>query len=92
MAYEVIADEIVLESLTVSLKDYLSEYKEILDSAIRRLKLCGEEWNDEDYNSLLSAINSFKRDLENISKDNNSLFNEINKKIDAIHELHQLKI
>ena len=54
--------------------------------------LATKEWDDEDFNSLLSAINSFMADMESVEKGSSQLIERINNKISAIHELHSLKI
>lgn len=89
---EVIVDEQALASVSDGLKTYVTEYKAMLEDAIRKLKTNSGDWNDEDFNSLLSAINSFMADVDKVENGANQLITRINKKIAAIHELHSMKI
>ena len=89
---ELIIDEQTLLEVADELNSYIFEYRDVLESAIRKLKLNSEDWNDEDFNSLLSAINSFTTDVDNIETCNNQLVNRIRKKIEEIHRLHSLKV
>lgn len=89
---EVIIDEQALADVANALAVYTKEYKEMLEAAIRKIKLNSTDWNDEDFNALLSAISSFMADVEAIEDESKQLFARIETKIDAIHELHSLKI
>ena len=89
---EVIVDEQALASISAGLKTYITEYKAMLEDAIRKLKTNSGDWNDEDFNSLLSAINSFMADVDKVENGTNQLITRINEKIAAIHELHNIKI
>lgn len=89
---EVIVDEQALASISDGLKTYITEYKAMLEDAIRKLKTNSGDWNDEDFNSLLSAINSFMADVDKVENGTNQLITRINEKITAIHELHNMKI
>lgn len=89
---EVIVDEQALASVSDGLKTYITEYKAMLEDAIRKLKTNSDDWNDEDFNSLLSAINSFMTDVNKVEKGSSQLMKRINEKIAAIHELHNMKL
>ena len=89
---EVIIDEQALADVANTLTVYTKEYREMLEAAIRKIKLNSTDWNDEDFNALLSAISSFMADVEVIEDKSKQLFARIENKIDAIHELHSLKI
>lgn len=89
---EVIVDEQALASVSDGLKTYITEYKEMLEDAIRKLKTNSDDWNDEDFNSILSAIISFTKEVNNVECETDQLLNRINEKIDAIHKLHNMKI
>lgn len=89
---EVIVDEQALASVSDGLKSYITEYKAMLEDAIRKLKTNSDDWNDEDFNCLLSAIYSFMADVEKVENETNQLINRINEKIAAIHDLHNIKI
>ena len=88
----VIVDEQALVSILDGLTTYITEYKMMLQDAIRKLKQNSVDWNDEDFNSLLSAINSFMADVDEIEKSTNQLANRIEEKIALIHKLHSMKI
>lgn len=89
---EVIVDEQALGEMSDCLKNYISQYREMLKDALRKIKLNSSDWNDEDFNSLLSAINSFNTDVDNVEEVTKQLIMRINEKIAAIHELHSMKI
>ena len=89
---EVIVDEQALLSVADSLTTYITDYKEMLEDALRKLKLNSEDWNDEDFNSLLSAINSFMPEVDKAEDEYKKLISKIKTKIDEIHELHNLII
>ncbi len=91
-ASEVIIDEQALLEVAKGINSYITDYKEMLESAIRKLKLNSDDWNDEDFNSLLSVINSFMVDVNKIENGTKQLSERISKKIDAIIELHSKKI
>lgn len=89
---EVIVDEQALVSVSDSMNTYIKAYRETLEGAIRKLKLNSEDWNDEDFNILLSAISAFRADIEEIEIGTNQLTERIKNKISAIHKLHNMKI
>lgn len=89
---EVIIDEQSLMAVAKAINRYSKEYKEALESALRRLKQNSDDWNDEDFNSLVSAIGSFMVDVEMIENGTNQLMERIQNKISAIHELHSMNI
>ena len=89
---EVIVDEQALMTVNSSITQYSSEFKNNIEDTIRKIKLNSSEWNDEDFNSLLSAINSFMADVDELEETTKSLSQRINNKIAAIHELHSMKI
>lgn len=89
---EVIIDEQALADVSNSLSVYTREYRETLETAIRKIKIGIKDWNDEDFNAILSAINSFMADVETIEGKSKHLQARIVNKIDAIHELHNIKM
>lgn len=89
---EIIIDEQALTSVSESINTYIQNYREALEDAIGKIKLSSEDWNDEDFNALLSAISSFMADIEGIENGTNQLTERIKNKISAIHELHNMKI
>ena len=89
---EVIVDEQALSSVSSSITKFSADCRANIEDAIRKIKLNSNEWNDEDFNRLLSAINSFMADVNNIDEATKNLNERINTKIVAIHELHSMKI
>lgn len=89
---EVIIDEQALSDVSNSLIVYVNEYRKMLETSIRNIKLNSDNWNDEDFNALLSAINSFMADIEMLEDEAKQLVVKIDNKINAIHELHSMKI
>ena len=90
--YEIIVDEQALVSVSDGLKTYIDEYKAMMEEAIRQIKQNNDDWNDEDFNRLLSAVNSFMENLDEIEQETDRLAGRINEKIAAIHKLHNIKI
>lgn len=89
---EVIIDEQALAAVSNTIETYIKNYRENFESGIRKLKVNSEDWNDEDFNSLLSAISFFKADIDTIDLEITRLKTRINAKIEAIHALHNMKI
>lgn len=89
---EVIVDEQALSSVSSSITKFSADCRANIEDAIRKIKLNSNEWNDEDFNRLLSAINSFMADVNGIDEATKTLNEIINNKIDAIHKLHSMKI
>lgn len=88
----VVLDEQALGAVADALTTYGKSYREALEEAVRSLNRLGNDWNDEDFNALLSAISSFLSDLEAIDGSSAALTTKIQEKIQAIHVLHAIKI
>lgn len=91
-ASEVIINEQALADVASSIRTYVASYREAIESAIRSIKANRSDWSDEDFSSLVSAVSSFLQDVEGIENATNQLVERINKKIDAIHLLHNKRI
>ncbi|MCI9517966.1 MAG: hypothetical protein HFK08_01760 [Clostridia bacterium] len=91
-ASEVIISEQALTAIASSIKTYVATIRESIMTTLRSLKANGSEWSDEDFNSLVSAINSFLTGIESMDNATNQLVERINNKIGAIHVLHNMKI
>lgn len=91
-ADEVIISEQALATVANSIKTYVSTIREAIMTTVRSIKANGSEWSDEDFNSLVSAINSFLTDIDGVDGATNQLVERINNKISAIHGLHNMKI
>lgn len=88
---EVIIDVESLTSVSNGINDYIKGIQEV-EEAIGQLKLGNEDWNDDDFIALSTAINSFVMDIEALKKITNQLSARIENKINAIHKLHSMKI
>ncbi len=91
-ASEVIINEQALEAVSKSIKTYVSSYREALVSALRSIGANSSDWNDEDFNSLVSAIGALIPDIDGIENATEQLVKRIDNKIEAIHILHGMKI
>lgn len=91
-ASEVIVNEQALADVAKSIRTYVSLLKEAIESAVRSIGANGSDWTDEDFDSLVSAVSSFLRDVESVENATNHLVERINNKISAIHVLHNIKI
>lgn len=89
---EVIINEQTLMSVSSEISKYSAGCQEMFEEVIRQIKQNSSEWNDEDYNSLLSAIKSFMADIEQINEKADILNKRINEKLSAVQELHSIKI
>ena len=89
---EIVVDVQALDSVSTDIKTYVKNYRESLQDAVRSLKQNSEEWNDEDFNALISAFSKFEQDFEEIENGSNQLVKRAGQKISAIHELHNIKI
>ena len=91
-ANEVIIDEEALLTVSDSLRGYIAEYRAAIANAVARLKLNSESWNDEDFNALVSAVNSFTADVVELEEIFARLTAKIQNKLTAIRALHNMKI
>lgn len=91
-ASEVIANEQALAAVLDGIKTYVSTYREIISTGVRGIKANSGDWSDEDFNSIVSAINSFLTDIDSMEDATNQLVTRIENKISAIHRLHNMKI
>lgn len=91
-AEEVIINEQALADVACSLTTYVSSTRETIEAAVRSIRANSSEWADEDFDSLVSAISSFLKDVEGVENTTNQLVERINNKISAIHVLHSMKI
>lgn len=91
-ASEVIVNEQALEDVASSIRNFVTAYREVIESAVRSIKANSSDWSDDDFNLLVSAVSSFLQDVEGIENATNQLVERINNKISAIHILHSMKI
>ena len=90
--FDAIIDEQALSAVSSSITNFSIQCRNNIEEAVRKIKLHSGDWNDEDFNSLLSAINSFMADVNSLDEETQGLNKRINEKIAAIHELHSMKI
>ena len=88
----IVSDPEVLVAISDGMGKYGKESLETLEESIRKLKANSDQWNDEDFNALLSAITSFMADMESIEATISQLQARINNKIDLVRELHSMEI
>ena len=91
-ASEVTVDEQALSEVSEAINAHVQDCREVIADAVKKLKLNSENWNDEDFNALVSAINSFMADIEQIQETVTQLSRRIGSKLSAIQELHNMKI
>lgn len=91
-AEEVIINEQALMDVSDGIKSYLTSLKDAIGTALRSIRATNVEWEDEDFNLLVSAVGSFLQDVENIENATDQLVERIDNKISAIHVLHSMKI
>lgn len=91
-ASEVIANEQALAVVSDGIRTYVSTYREIISTGVRGIRANSGDWSDEDFNSIVSAINSFLTDIDSVGNTTNQLVTRIDNKISAIHKLHNMKI
>lgn len=89
---DVIIDERALEETSATVRVYLSGLDSVLNDAIRKIQASAGDWNDEDYENLLSAISSFMADMESIKAVGEEILSRLNAKIEAIHRLRNITI
>ena len=89
---EIVVDEQALLETANTISNFSRQCRENFESAIRKIKTNSNDWNDEDFNRLLSAVNSFMSDVDNIDEMSSQLIDRINNKIASIHELRNIKI
>lgn len=92
MADRVIVDQEALENVRDIIIQYFNSSKEIIEDAIKKISLQSEEWNDEDYSRLLSAIKSFLTRSENLAENSKEMLSAIDGKIKQIEILRNKKI
>lgn len=89
---DVIIDERALDEASATVRVYLSGLDGVLNDAIRKIQASAGDWNDEDYENLLSAISSFMADMESIKAVGEEILSRLNAKIEAIHRLRNITI
>ncbi len=89
---KVVADVQALTTVSTTVKNFNSNLHELYEEFVRMLKLNGSEWNDEDFNKLVSAMKSFETELEQIDEHTQLITKETDAKIDKINQLHNLKL
>lgn len=88
----VIVNRQALLDVVAILRAYVSSMKESVESAIKSVKANGNDWKDEDFDSLASALNSVLCDVESMERGASQLVERAINKADAISRLHNMKI
>lgn len=89
---EVIFDEQALISISKSIEKYNIDSKSSIETALIKIMANSSEWNDDDFDSLVNVLNLCKKEIASAEDFGNTLRLRIDKKIVAIHELHNKKI
>lgn len=89
---ETVFSEQVLSDISQILATYSAQYREILNDTMRKTSANSGDWNDEDFNALLSALKSFEPEADAIEKMTRQFTERISAKLDAIHQLRNIKI
>lgn len=89
---EIIINEQALAAVSGSINDHINAVRDLLSETIEKLKANNEDWNDEDFEILLSAIKEFMAEAAEFESEAGKLTKRIEQKIDAIHQLHSMKI
>ncbi|MBQ2810343.1 MAG: hypothetical protein IJF11_05565 [Clostridia bacterium] len=92
MSETVIIDEQALEITSLSISTYTQGIKEALDETLKRIQSNNGDWDDEDYENLLSAISSFMADIDTIEQGASQILHRVNEKLDQIKRLRGIKI
>lgn len=87
-----IINEEALINVSYSITLFKEKYRETIEKAVRELKSNVDEWDDEDFNCLVSAISSFMLDVEKIENQSDRIIKIIEDKINAIRALHSMNI
>ena len=92
MSAQVIIDEEALNVTASGINAYIQGIKSALDTAIIKLQANGVDWNDEDFDNLLSAISSFMADIGVIDDASTQILRRIDEKLEQIKRLRGIKI
>lgn len=92
MADRIIVDQEALETVRNIVIQYFNNSKEIIEDALKKISLQSEEWNDEDYSKLLSAIKSFLVRSDEMAENSKEMLAAIDGKIKQIEILRNKKI
>ncbi len=88
----VIIDEGALTETAQSIRAYIQEIKERLETAIRGIQANSGDWDDEDFNKLLSALQGCLNDFSGLEESGAKIIERVGVKINQIHELHSMSI
>lgn len=89
---EVIVSEEALNSIASAIRTYIHDIHDVVTTAEDSITANKFEWTDDDFDSLLSAINSIVFNVDVIDGDSKKILERINKKIEAIQKLHKMTI
>jgi archaellum component FlaC len=80
----------------ISAKDAIEKYKTSMKNAISKaissFQALYGEWQDEDFNDLMSALNSIENNINVLESACSQIISRIKTKIEQINQLHSMQI
>ena len=89
---ETVFDLEFLIELSNQIYNYMESISNASNDSSNGLRNLNYDWNDEDYLDILKFIDSFSENVKNMKEVNFQILDRISEKIEAINELHKLKI
>lgn len=89
---KITADYQSLVIVSNTAQKFNSDLHELYEEFVRKLRLNDSDWNDEDFNRLVSMVKSFEKELEEIDEHTQRIVKDTDAKIEKINQLHNLKL
>lgn len=89
---EVRVSEEVLEDTAKLLAQCSASIREYFEKAIADVGRLSEDWNDSDFQDMLSAISAYNNELDTLDEKTGELISKAKEKIEMIHALHSINI
>ena len=87
---EVIINENALMDVSSTIKSYSQQIKMFIKNTLACFESLQSDWNDSDYDKLISALNSFDSDVISLENAVSQLVLRIDQKLQAIEQLHKM--
>lgn len=91
-ASQVVFSEQALSLAANAVASYQGKMKKALEETINRIQALECNWDDEDHRELLRGLSSLKSDSADIEVGVVQLVSRIRRKLEAIEQLHNMKI